>query len=101
MWSPTYCPACYFWLQGMCMHGDFETGARCYNHAMCGDKMCYGTGTCAQAYVVYLNNVTDPMEAKVSAPRCDEGCSDTYYTDGASLWEYVPFWLTGHGMCSN
>ena len=63
--------------------------------------MCDGTGTCAQAYVVYLNNVTDPMEAKVSAPRCDEGCSDTYYTDGASLWEYVPFWLTGHGMCSN
>ena len=51
---------------------------------MCGDKMCDGTGTCAQAYVVYLNNVTDPMEATVFSPRCEEGGSDTYYTDGAS-----------------
>ena len=61
------CPAGYFCLQGVCMHGDFETGARCYNHAMCGDKMCDGTGACTQAFVVYLNNVTDPMEATVFA----------------------------------
>ena len=29
------------------------------------------------ACVVYLNNVTDPMETTVFAPRCDEGGSDT------------------------
>ena len=101
------CPNSFFCLlpAGVCMSSDFAPAAaypRCYRHMDCPlGYMCDGTGTCAQAYITYLNSITAPIEASVWAERCDETNSDTYYTDGASPWEYVPDWLVGHGMCSN
>ena len=104
--STSNCPSGYFCLlpAGVCMNNDFDPaeGSRCYRHDMClQGGMCDGTGRCVQGYVTYLNTVGSPIEATVFAEKCDQVNSDTYYTDGSSPWEYVPDWLTGHGMCSN
>ena len=102
--SDKNCPSSFFCLlpSGVCMHQDFKGGIRCTSHGMCPNgMMCDGTGRCAQGYIVYLNKITDSVEASVFAEKCDDLFSDTYYTDGASPWEYVPDWLKGHGMCSN
>ena len=97
------CPSQFFCLlpAKVCMQVDFKTGVRCYRHDMCQQGfMCDGTGTCVQPFVVYLNNATQTMEAVMYTEQCDYN-SDTYHTDGASPWEYVPDWLTGHCLCSN
>jgi hypothetical protein len=104
------CPAGHFCSASkICMDNDFklDTVDRCYRHDMCPlGRMCDGEGKCVQGHIVYLNNIqgTDqpsPMEAVLFSERCDEVNSDSYKTDGASPWEYVPDWLEGHGMCSN
>jgi hypothetical protein len=105
------CPADHFCLltSKICMRNDFkpDTMTRCYRHDMCPlGLMCDGEGKCVQAYITYLNNIQSPdqqspVEAALFSERCDEVNSDTYQTDGASPWEYVPDWLEGHGMCSN
>jgi hypothetical protein len=109
--SQANCPADHFCLISarICMHNDFkqDTVKRCYRHDMCPiGLMCDGQGKCVQGYITYLNNIQSPdqpvpIEAAVFAERCDEVNSNTYRTDGASPWEYVPDWLEGHGMCSN
>ena len=109
--SDADCPADHFCLVSarICMSSDFrlDTVDRCYRHDMCPfGLMCSGEGKCVQGHVTYLNNIQSPdlpspMEAVVFSERCDEVNSDTYRTDGASPWEYVPDWLEGHGMCSN
>ena len=100
------CPSGYFCLEeaNICISDDFkaEIMSRCYRHDMCPPGlMCDGTGRCVPGSIVYLNTLYEPMEAAVFAEECDEVNSDTYLTDGASPWEYVPDWLQGHGMCSN
>ena len=98
------CPAPFLCVQRVCVHADFNpvTGTRCFRNDMCPDGLvCDGTGRCVQGYLYYLNAVADPVEAAVYAEACDDKSANTYYTDGASPWEYVPDWLEGHGMCSN
>lgn len=109
--SDSACPFGHFCLASakICMHSDFkaDTVNRCYRHDMCPvGLMCSGEGKCVQGYITYLNSIEspdqpDPVEAVVFSEQCDEVNSDTYKTDGASPWEYVPDWLDGHGMCSN
>lgn len=109
--SDAGCPANHFCQMSakICMHADFrqDTVNRCYRHDMCpAGLMCDGEGVCVQGYITYLNSIQSPdqpspVEAVVFSERCDEVNSDTYRTDGASPWEYVPDWLRGHGMCSN
>ena len=109
--SDSNCPTNHFCLVSarICMHSDFrlDTVNRCYRHDMCPfGLMCSGEGKCVQGHITYLNSIQSPdqpspMEAVVFSERCDEVNSDTYKTDGASSWEYVPDWLEGHGMCSN
>lgn len=105
------CPGGFFCLQpaGVCMSSDFSAASgasldqvRCIRHSDClGGYMCDGTGACTQGGISYLNGIDTSVEATVFAEKCDETSSDTYYTDGASPWEYVPDWLPGHGMCAN
>ena len=109
--SDAHCPADHFCLTSakICMDVDFspDTVDRCYRHDMCPPGlMCDGEGKCVQGHITYLNNIQgpdlpSPMEAVLFSERCDEVNSNTYSTDGASPWEYVPDWLDGHGMCSN
>jgi hypothetical protein len=109
--SNANCPVDHFCLLSsrICMHNDFQSDVidRCYRHDMCPlGLMCNGEGKCVQGYITYLNNIQSPdqpspVEAAVFSERCDEVDSNTYKTDGASPWEYVPDWLEGHGMCSN
>lgn len=109
--SDSGCPFNHFCLAAakICMHVDFKTDTvdRCYRHDMCPfGLMCDGEGKCVQGHITYLNNIQSPdtpspIEATVFSERCDEVNSNTYKTDGASPWEYVPDWLEKHGMCSN
>ena len=109
--SDSECPSEHFCLAParICMHSDFkaDTVNRCYRHDMCPvGLMCSGEGKCVQGHITFINDIQspdspDPVEAVVFSEQCDEVNSDTYKTDGASPWEYVPDWLDGHGMCSN
>jgi len=85
----------------ICLSVDFKE-SRCFRHDQCpSGMMCDGGGTCALAHIVYLNNLNTSIEAMMFAEACDGVTSNSYETDGASPWEYVPDWLEGHGMCSN
>jgi hypothetical protein len=85
----------------VCLSNDFKD-SRCLSHDQCpSGMMCDGGGTCVIASVVYLNNLNTTIEALMYAEACDEVTSNSYSTDGASAWEYVPDWLENHGMCSN
>ena len=104
--SSAECPPSFFCLLSarVCMHTDFQTvtGTKCFRNDMCpAGLLCDGTGSCVQGFIYYHNNVSGTMEAAVFAESCDEASSNSYYTDGASPWEYVPDWLQGHGMCAN
>ena len=109
--SDSSCPPSHFCQTGakICMHVDFrlDTVDRCYRHDMCPlGMLCDGGGKCVQGHITYLNNIQSPdtpspIEATVFSEQCDEVNSNTYKTDGASPWEYVPDWLEKHGMCSN
>jgi hypothetical protein len=109
--TDTNCPSDHFCLitSKICMHNDFkpEILKRCFRHDMCPfGLMCNGVGECVQGHITYLNNIQSPdqpspIEAALFSEKCDEVNSNTYQTDGASPWEYVPDWLEGHGMCSN
>ena len=100
--APSDCAAGFTCVSQTCVSSDFALGLRCLRHSMCpDDMMCDGMGRCARGEVVYLNELSGPVEASVFAEQCDEASSTPYFTDGASPWEYVPDWLQGHGMCSN
>jgi hypothetical protein len=102
--SDTDCPSEFYCIQSakICMSLDFKQVERCYRHDSCNDgMMCSGEGLCVDGYIYYLNSLNDTVEVDVYSEQCDGDTSSEYYTDGSSPWEYVPDWLSSHGMCSN